>query len=122
MADAEFVSPLEEILCEQVDICGISTATRERAIGTLVFIALLLLLGVCSHLCSGVVQRMSLNVLNGFAVVMMAVSLFGTGLLVIPLMFVLSPLYRVSPSAWYAVGNSLWTPSECACALEPNAS
>ena len=45
------------------------------------------------------------------------VSLFGTGLIVIPIMLICSPIYQLNPELWYAIGDSLWAPMWGLCIL-----
>lgn len=44
------------------------------------------------------------------AIVLLVTTLFGTGLFVVALMFMLSPINRLSPPWWYMIDNTLWGP------------
>ena len=58
------------------------------------------------HLCVRVPRAMR----DCMAIVLLVTTLFGTGLFVVALMFMLSPINRLSPPWWYMIDNTLWGP------------
>ena len=92
-----------------------SPETQEQAFGALALAGVLIVLATLSHVCGGTVSRLAHMLLNAIAILLMFVSLFGTGLVVISLMFILSPLFRVHPQLWYLLSNSLWCPMWALC-------
>lgn len=96
---------------------GLTRATQERLLASIIFVAAVLLLGLLSHMCSGAVQRVALALLNGIVVALCVLSLFGTGMLVIPIMAASVPLFGVAPKLYYAIVDTCWTPMWALCIL-----
>ena len=102
---------LNDLLCD-VNICGV--ARRQRFIGVACFVAGLLVLCVCARCSKFKPARAFLSTL---AVLLVAISVFGSGALVVPVMLTLLPLFWCCPPVWYYLANSLWCPMWGLCIL-----
>ena len=93
-------------------LCGVFGACdlviRERLAAAALLAAALLAVYAASHLCTGAIQRLARRLRDAITVLLVCVSLFGTGVLVVTTMLIFLPLHRLHPPAWYFVANSIW--------------
>mgnify|MGYP006093678209 CR=1 FL=1 len=99
------------------DVMGAScdVATRERAVGVIMLISILLLTKCLSSRCGSF--KPAKKLISFCVVAMVAVSLFGSGAIMVPIMVTLLPLFWCCPGLWYYLANSLWCPMWGLCIL-----
>ena len=105
----------EELLSDAVAIwlCGVLGACDQVLRERIVVAALLATASLAVYAASylphlGAIQRLARRVRDVMTVLLVCVSLFGTGALIVLTMIVFLPLHRLHPPAWYYVANSIW--------------